>query len=250
MPETPLQSDQGDQEEKEVLKKPKVLIFASGTSSPETGGGSGFKALVEAAREGVFNAEIVAVVTNHENGSVANLAAALGVPLKYYARSYTPEVCEELKREFGAEYFILSGFLKKVEGDASSMVNVHPADTKKFGGKGMYGLNIHTKVLEAYAKGDITESQLTIHFATEKYDEGPVICRIKLPLEGVNPPYTPETLQEEMKEIEHFYYPRVLDLVVHKKISWDGEDPNSLKLPPDYDDLLKAWEQERLHGKQ
>lgn len=48
-------------------KKKKIIVFASGTKD---GGGSGFENLVNATKKGILNAEIIAVVSNHENGGV------------------------------------------------------------------------------------------------------------------------------------------------------------------------------------
>ena len=47
------------------MNKPKLLVFASGSAE---GGGSGFEKLVLASQGGPLNADIVAVVSNHENG--------------------------------------------------------------------------------------------------------------------------------------------------------------------------------------
>ena len=56
--------------------KKKIIIFASGTKD---GGGSGFENLVNAAGNGILNAEILAVVSNHENGGVRERADRLGI---------------------------------------------------------------------------------------------------------------------------------------------------------------------------
>ena len=52
-----------------------------------------------------------------------------------------------------------------------AMVNIHPALLPKYGGKGMYGMNVHRAVVENREK----ESGITIHYVNENYDEGAVI---------------------------------------------------------------------------
>ena len=61
--------------------RPKLLIFASGTKD---GGGAGFENLVNAARAGTLDAEIVAVVSNHEHGGVRERAERLGIPFNHF----------------------------------------------------------------------------------------------------------------------------------------------------------------------
>src|SRR4051812_22395405 len=92
---------------------PKLLIFASGSAE---GGGSGFQNLVERSREGVLNAEIVGVVSNHERGGVYIKAKALNIPFLFFPQPYTAEKYQEIVKNFKADYVALSGWLKKVEG--------------------------------------------------------------------------------------------------------------------------------------
>ena len=68
------------------MSRPKLFIFASGTA---TGGGSGFEKLVTASRNGVLDADIVGVVSNHEHGGVRERAERLGVPFFYFPGPYT-----------------------------------------------------------------------------------------------------------------------------------------------------------------
>lgn len=208
--------------------KPKVVIFASGTKN---GGGSGFENLVKSVKDGILDANIVEVVSNHEHGGVRERADRLGINFKYFPGPYTAENYKKIIEDIGANFVALSGWLKLVSGlDPAKTINIHPGpllnQSLKFGGDGMYGHYVHEAVMKAYRKGEITHSAVTMHFITEKYDEGPVFFHY--PVE-ILPDDTAETLARRVNEVEHKYQPVVTNLVVNGKISWDGRDPKTLK---------------------
>ncbi|CEM39602.1 unnamed protein product [Vitrella brassicaformis CCMP3155] len=217
---------------------PRVLVFASGTKD---GGGSGFEKLVENARAGKLRAEIVGVVSNHSDGGVKQRADRLGVPFKHFPLPRNGETYAALLREFRAEWVALSGWLKLVcvrndeKGtpgvDPARTINIHPGLLPRFGGAGMYGHHVHQAVYEAYQKAEVTEAGCTMHFVTEKYDDGPTIFRTTVPL---TPDDTPDTIAAKVNALEHEYQSYVTDLVVNGEISWDGKSRDSLRVPPGY----------------
>jgi phosphoribosylglycinamide formyltransferase 1 len=104
---------------------------------------------------------------------------------------------------------VLAGFLMKmpevfIKKYEDKIVNIHPALLPKFGGKGMYGLNVHKAAIEA---GE-TSSGITIHLVNQHYDEGRILeqytCEV-LPLD------TPESLQERVKNLEQKYFPKSIE---------------------------------------
>lgn len=205
------------------MSKPKLLIFSSGTAE---GGGSGFENLVKARDGGVLNAEIVGVVSNHELGGVRERANRLGVPFIYFEKPFTEERYQQIVRESEAEFVALSGWLKLVSGlDPRTTFNIHPGPLPKFGGKGMYGHFVHEKVLEAYKKGEVTHSAVTMHFVTPIYDEGPIFFRQEV---AILPTDTAEILGKRVNEAEHEWQPIITNKVVSREISWDGKDPKTL----------------------
>ena|SRR3989344_241459 len=192
---------------------PNLLIFASGTKK---GGGSGFENLVRAAESGTLRAHIVGVVSNHEQGGVRERAERLEMRFFHFPPPWTAEEYRRIKAEAGAEFCALSGWLKPVAGLASrTTFNIHPAPLPRFSGKGMYGLPLHRAVLDAYRKGELTHSAVTMHFVADEYDTGPVFFSTPVPIE---PDDTPETLQARAKNIEHQVQPIVTDKVVHGEI--------------------------------
>jgi phosphoribosylglycinamide formyltransferase-1 len=208
---------------------PKLLVFANGTKDD---GGSGFKAMVNAQKRGLFRANIVGVVSAHANGGVKKLADIFKIPFFHYRKS-GDEIL--FKKQTGAEWTALSGWFKKAEGGARTMFNIHPA-RPIFGGKGMYGLNVHRAVLEAFKKGEIKNTAVSMHFVTEEYDKGPVFFEYPVRVENND---TPETLQERVKWYEHIFQWAITDMVIHQQISWDGKNPASLIVPKGYQYLPK-----------
>jgi folate-dependent phosphoribosylglycinamide formyltransferase PurN len=211
----------------------KIIIFASGTKD---GGGSGFENLVSASRNGILNAQISAAVSNHENGGVRERSDRLGVKFIYFpARKVLdgetgPEfaTAENYKKLVeGADLICLSGWLKLVTGlDPRKTINIHPGPLPRFGGAGMYGHHVHEAVMEAYKNGEVTRSAVSMHFVTEKYDEGPLFFSQSVP---ILPDDTAETLAKRVLEAEHKWQPVITQKVLTGEISWDGKNPNSLK---------------------
>jgi phosphoribosylglycinamide formyltransferase 1 len=210
-------------------KVQKLIIFSSGT---KLGGGSGFENLVQAQHSGILNADIVAVVSNNENGGVREKADRLGVPFILFQGPFNTNEYQRIVRQTGAEYVALSGWLKLVSGlDPSKTFNIHPGTLPTFGGKGMYGHYVHEAVMEAFARGQITHSDVTMHFVTPIYDEGPIFFRYPV---NILKGDTAETLGKRVNKAEHEWQPKITNMVVNGEIFWDGKNLDSLIMPKDY----------------
>ena len=217
------------------MKKPKILIFASG--SPE-GGGSGFEKLAEASRDGLLGAEIVAVVSNHPDGGVRKRADKLGIPFQHFPKPWGAEEYQCIASESGADFFALSGWLKKVAGldpktrfNSKNVFNIHPGPLPEFGGPGMYGHHVHEAVIAAFRRGEITHTAISMHFVTEEYDRGPLFFRYKIRIIASD---TIESLASRVNTAEHLHQKFLTDLVIKRLIRWDGVDPKSLVVPRGY----------------
>jgi phosphoribosylglycinamide formyltransferase-1 len=209
--------------------KPRLLIFASGSAE---GGGSGFENLVTSPD---LDTEIVAVVSNHEHGGVRERAERLGVPFVYFNGPFDADHYRAIISNSGAEWVALSGWMKQVVGlDAAHTFNIHPAllsfDHGRFGGKGMYGHHIHEAVKMALDAGEVTESGFTMHFVTEEMDRGPAFFEQRVPLSSG---MSTDDIAKAVNLAEHAWQPKITNLVVHKDIRWDGNNPGSLVVPAD-----------------
>ena len=80
------------------MNRPKIVVIASGKKDGLTGqgGGTGFENLVEASRDGRLDAEIVAVVCNHERGEIRERAERLGILFVHFDPSQHSNILENV----------------------------------------------------------------------------------------------------------------------------------------------------------
>lgn len=127
---------------------------------------------------------------------------------KFY---HSGEVVETLKKR-GVDLIVLAGFLWLIPSDligSFTIINIHPALLPKYGGKGMYGMNVHRAVVE---NGD-RESGISIHYVNERYDEGKLIFQAKCPVLESD---TPEMVAQKVHELEYRYFPGVIEKVLNE----------------------------------
>lgn len=200
------------------LTKPPALVFASGEKD---GGGSGLRCLIKSMEAGDFNARIVGAVSNHEFGGVKKIIDEdkdrNGIPFIHMGSDFTEEHYRTIAKQTGAEWFLLSGWLKFVRGlPAERTINIHPGCSAMFGGKGMYGHFVHEAVMKAYVEGIVHCSHVTMFFADDiAYDNGKVFYKQRVP---IVPNDTPETLAKRVNWFEHKDEPMMFSLVVNRQI--------------------------------
>ena len=172
--------------------------------------------------------EVVWVATNRKQAGVRERAARFGV-----AESHIPKaemasgaLLSELKSR-NVEWVALAGFLLKIPGDVCAafegrMVNIHPALLPKYGGAGMYGMNVHRAVKEA---GE-TVSGMTIHLVIEHYDEGDIVFQGEVDLV---PEDSADDIAAKVLTLEHRHYPQVLEGLIRLAQGTDVRDATHLK---------------------
>ena len=200
------------------MKGPQLVVFASGTKDA---GGSGFENLVKSPE---LDAEIVAVVSNHEHGGVRARALKLGVPFIFFPGPYTAEeyhrILQKALPTTGRIWVALSGWLKKAEGlDPASTFNIHPAllsfQNRRFGGAGLYGHHVHEAVIEHGCK----VSGCTVHFLDNSYDTGPIVLQQTCPVLDDD---TADTLAARVFEQEKLAYPEAIRLFAQGRLKIEG----------------------------
>ena len=158
-------------------------------------------------------AEVIAVFANKRHVGVYRRVEPLGVQVQYVPNAdFSDGKALRMLQERKVDFIVLAGFLFKIPDDIlvaypDRIVNVHPALLPKHGGKGMYGNKVHAAVI---ADGDL-ESGITIHYIDGNYDEGKTLFQAKCP---VLPDDPPETLAQRVHQLEHTYYPQVVEAVV------------------------------------
>ncbi|NME71389.1 phosphoribosylglycinamide formyltransferase [Flammeovirga aprica] len=182
----------------------KIGIFASGTGS------NAFKIIKHF--EGNDNVEFV-VLSNNKDAGVLEKAASLGIPhYSFLKKEFSDGTVLNFLKENNVDLIILAGFLLLVSEDIinhypNKVINIHPALLPKYGGKGMYGINVHRAVVE----NKEAISGITIHYCNNEYDEGQFILQATTQLD---PADTPEEVAAKVLKLEHFYFPRVVENIL------------------------------------
>lgn len=180
----------------------RLAVFASG-------GGSNLQAILAhfdalgATAPGV----VALVLSDRKAAGALERARARGIPAVWLPMERQGEM-EAVLREHGITHIALAGYLRLippavVRAYEGRMVNVHPALLPAFGGPGMYGHHVHEAVVRAGAR----TSGPTVHFVSERYDEGAIIAQQEVPVLADD---TPESLAARVLVAEHALYPRIV----------------------------------------
>lgn len=155
--------------------------------------------------------EVVLVGSNRADAGVLELAKENGVDTFYLSRQEFVEGTKVLAvlKEAKVDVIVLAGFLLKVPAELIAaypdrIVNIHPALLPKFGGKGMYGMNVHKAV---FAAGE-QYSGMTIHLVNEHFDEGQHLFQARVRISADD---TPETIAQKVLKLEHQYFAPVVE---------------------------------------
>ena len=182
----------------------RIALFASGS-------GSNAQNIIEYFSENEL-VEVDSVWTNNPNAYALERAKKFGVDTFVFTKDEFRNsnfVVETLKKR-NIDLVILAGFLWLIPANLIQnfrIINIHPALLPKYGGKGMYGLNVHRAVVE----NKDSESGISIHFVNEKYDDGEIIFQAKCP---VLPTDSPEEVAIKVHQLEYKYFPEVIEKVL------------------------------------
>lgn len=185
-----------------------IAIFASGN-------GSNAENIVKYFQDNK-DITVKCVLSNREKAYVHERMKPFGVPTITLNNEIWKEatgIAEYLKSE-NIDLIVLAGFLSiirepLIKAFPNKIINIHPSLLPKYGGKGMYGIHVHEAVINAKEK----ESGITIHYVNEDVDGGAVLCQKKCPVFATD---TPETLANRISELEHFWFPRVIENILKK----------------------------------
>ena len=180
----------------------KIVIFASGS-------GTNAENIIKYF-EYKDIATVVAVFTNKPKAKVIERSGNFKIPVEIFSKEEFNQgkILQKLF-DYAPDLIVLAGFLLKmpeniIESYPDRIINIHPALLPKYGGKGMYGMNVHKAVVENREK----ETGITIHFVNENYDEGNIIFQKKVTLLVSD---TPEVVAEKIPELEQQFFPAVID---------------------------------------
>jgi phosphoribosylglycinamide formyltransferase-1 len=181
----------------------RIVIFASGS-------GSNAENLIKFFHKRE-NASVILVLTNNPYAKVLDRCKKLKVNALSFnkiAFSKSEEVLNTL-RAAQPDLIVLAGFLWKfpefiLKVFPNKVVNIHPALLPNYGGKGMYGIHVHSAVVA----NKETETGITIHYVNENYDEGAVIFQAKC---NVLPTDSAEDVAEKIHLLEMEHFPKIIN---------------------------------------
>jgi len=226
------------------LNKVQIAVFVSGR-------GSNLKAIIREIETKKLNVKVIAVVSNNQESGAIHFATDKNIPTfivnsykkkRTYSVSTMASMIYDTKKikglpvtyvdlnaylsYLGTDLIVLAGFLKKIPNELieffeNRIINIHPALLPKYGGKGMYGANVHKAIFEAKEK----ISGATVHYINEIYDDGKIIEQRTVDISDVK---SPNEIAERVLKIEHQLLPDVIGKVA-KEIVAEKLNKNPMK---------------------
>jgi phosphoribosylglycinamide formyltransferase-1 len=202
-----------------------------------SGRGSNMEALIEAARDPGYPAEIVCVISNRPEAAGLKKAEAEGLPARiidhksFASREAFEEALDADLKSFGVELVACAGFMRLMTPGFVSrwhdrMLNIHPSLLPAFP-----GLDTHAQALALGVK--ITGC--TVHIVRPEMDSGPIIAQAAVPVCNGD---TPESLATRVLTAEHRLYPYALALLASGRITVTDERVEGPQVPVNQDKVL------------
>ena len=188
------------------MTRTQIAIFASGT-------GSNALNLIRYFKNH-RTLEIAFVLSNNSNAKVIESAKEMGVAT--YLQTNAQVADGELLKRFCADrdvnWIVLAGYLRKIPTELISaypenIINLHPSLLPKYGGKGMYGANVHRAVLEAKE----SQTGISIHLVNEEFDKGRMLAQFYCEIDDSD---DLSAVQEKISHLEQNYLPRVVETTI------------------------------------
>ena len=182
-----------------------------------SGSGTNLQAIIDSIEAGTLDASIELVVSSRMDAYGLKRAEKHGLQTLTLSKDIYAEplvadevIAAELKR-YQVDYVIMAGYMRMVHAPIlaafpNRVVNLHPALLPSF--KGAHAIQ------DAYDYG-VKVTGVTVHFANEKYDCGPIIAQQAL---EVQEGWSVDELEEHIPQIEHVLYPRTMQLLAEGRV--------------------------------
>ena len=187
-------------------KKVSILIFASGN-------GSNAENIITYFQNKAIDINWI-IITNNSNAGVIQRSIKMGIPfLVFNKEDFDEKMFVEKISLINPKLIILAGFLLKIPENLikkfnNQIINIHPSLLPKYGGKGMYGMNVHNEVI----KNKEDQSGISIHYVNKQYDEGEIIFQKST---KIIYPFTAEKLAKKIHELEMKYFPEIIEKLIN-----------------------------------
>ena len=187
-------------------KKVSILIFASGN-------GSNAENIISYFQNKAIDINWM-IITNNSNAGVIQRSIKMGIPfLVFDKKDFYENMFLKKISLINPKLIILAGFLLKIPENLikkfnNKIINIHPSLLPKYGGKGMYGMNVHNEVI----KNREAESGISIHYVNNQYDEGKIIFQKST---KIIYPSNAENLSKKIHELEMRYFPEIIEKLIN-----------------------------------
>lgn len=192
------------------LDKKKIILFASGS-------GSNVEKICEYF-EKQENVSVELLICNNLKAKVLLKARKYDINSLIIDQEsfYNSSIVLKKILNIQPRLIVLAGFLWKIPKNLiksfpNKIINIHPALLPKFGGKGMYGMNIHNAVIDKKEK----KSGITIHYVNQNYDEGDIIFQKTIDIKKNE---TSKELSLRILKQEHEFFPKIIHKILKNEL--------------------------------
>ena len=186
-----------------------------------SGSGTNLQAIIDASESGALNADVVVVISNHEGARGLVRAKDHGIDAVHIDRGSYASIREynaairDILRDHVVDVVAMAGYMRLLGKEVldffpNRVINIHPALLPNFAGAS----GIH----DAFDYG-VKVTGVTVHFANENFDEGPIIAQEPVIIAEDD---TVETLEAKIHEVEHRLFPKVLQSMAEGRIEIVG----------------------------
>jgi len=186
-----------------------------------SGSGTNLQALIDRCADGSVDAEVVVVVSNKKDAFGLERARRAGIDAVYVDRAaYTTfaaynHAITEVMQVRRVDLIVMAGYMRLLgkevlETYPDRVINLHPALLPAFVGA--------SAIHDAFDHG-VKVTGVTVHFANEKFDEGPIIAQEPVTVAEND---TVETLEAKIHEVEHRLLPMAVDLFAQGRLVIEG----------------------------
>lgn len=195
------------------MVKINLAVFASGT-------GTNFQNLYHTFKDDK-NTNLELLISNNSGSGAIEFAKENGIRFKHISSKTHSDPDEAILDELmksEIDLIALAGYMKKlspklIQTFENRILNIHPSLLPKFGGKGMFGMNVHRAVIESAEK----QSGATVHLVNEEYDKGKIIIQKSVKIDRDE---TPESLQKKVAKIEYEIYPLAIKEYISQLVNY------------------------------
>lgn len=202
------------------MKRFNIAVFASHN-------GSNFQAIIDASKKKMIKSSVKLLITNNSESYCIQRAKDNGI-LHFHLSEKSKGSIDALNKSIisileknNINLILLAGYMKKIDlciirKYKNKIINIHPALLPNYGGKGMYGINVHKAVIENKEK----KSGITVHFVNEIYDNGTIVIQKEIDIFDTD---NADSLQKRILNYEHKYLVEAVQRIEKGEISLKNE---------------------------